>query len=54
MLACVNGAASKDQPHPTGETQAVMAEVVALRTILLNVLFKQANGDRNRKNSFGG
>jgi hypothetical protein len=45
MLASVNGAASKDQPYQTGEGQAVMAEVVALRTILLNVLFKQANGE---------
>jgi hypothetical protein len=27
------------------EVQAVMAELVALRTILLNVLYKQANGE---------
>ena len=45
MLASVDGAASKDQPHLAGDAQAVMAEVVALRTILLNVLFKQANGE---------
>jgi hypothetical protein len=34
---------------PTGpgvETRAVMAEVVALRAILLNVLFKVSNGQR--------
>ncbi len=45
MLASVDGAASKGQPHQAGDAQAVMAEVVALRTILLNVLFKQANGE---------
>ena len=28
-----------------GEAHAVMAEVVALRAILLNVLFKQAKGE---------
>lgn len=27
------------------EMQAVMAEVAALRTVLLNVLFRQANGE---------
>ena len=34
---------------PTGggaQVEALMAEVVALRAILLNVLFKQANGER--------
>ena len=45
MLASVDGATSKDPPQQPGEAQAVMAEVVALRTILLNVLFKQANGE---------
>jgi hypothetical protein len=45
MLASVDGSPSKDQPHLAGDGQAVMAEVVALRTILLNVLFKQANGE---------
>jgi mobilization protein NikA len=45
ILASVDGPASKDQPHLAGDGQAVMAEVVALRTILLNVLFKQANGE---------
>jgi len=43
MLACVNGEQSK--AYQAGDAQAVMAEVVALRTILLNVLFKQANGE---------
>jgi hypothetical protein len=45
MLASVNGVALRDQPYQTGEAQVVMAEVVALRTILLNVLFKQTNGE---------
>ena len=45
MLASVNG-----QP-PNGErgdggSEALMAEVVALRANLLNVLFKQVNGER--------
>lgn len=44
MLASANG-----QPETLngrgGEAHAVMAEVVALRVILLNVLFKQANGE---------
>ena len=31
---------------PGGTGHAVMAEVVALRTILLNVMFKQSNGER--------
>ena len=34
-----------DYQSSTAELHVVMAEVVALRTILLNVLFKQANGD---------
>jgi hypothetical protein len=34
------------KPNATGgEAYAVMAELVALRTILLNVLFKQAKGE---------
>lgn len=41
--------ASGQETKPTGpgrvEAQALMAELVALRTILLNVLFKQANGE---------
>ena len=44
MLANAN-----DQPEKLngigGEAHAVMAEVVALRAILLNVLFKQAKGE---------
>ena len=43
MLASANG-----QPELNGtggEAHAVMAEVVALRAILLNVLFKQAKGE---------
>ena len=45
MLANVNGHAPKDLPHGGSESQALMAELVALRTILLNVLYKQVNGD---------
>ena len=42
MLASANG----QPPKATGtEAEALMAELVALRTILLNVLFKQANGE---------
>jgi hypothetical protein len=45
MLANANGQPAK--LNATGpEAYAVMAEVVALRAILLNVLFKQANGER--------
>jgi hypothetical protein len=45
MLASANGQPTK--LNGTGpEAYAVMAEVVALRAILLNVLFKQANGER--------
>ena len=44
MLASVNGQAPKNQQSVDTEVQAVMAELVALRKILLNVLFKQANG----------
>ena len=46
MLASVNGQAPKNQQPIATELQAVMAELVALRTIMLNVLFKQANGER--------
>lgn len=45
MLANVNGHAPKSQASDGSEAQALMAELVALRTILLNVLFKQANGE---------
>jgi hypothetical protein len=41
--------ASGEEIKPTGtgaEAQALMAEVVALRAILLNVLFKLANGEK--------
>ena len=44
MLANANGQPAK--PNGTGsEAYAIMAEVVALRAILLNVLFKQAKGE---------
>ena len=43
MLASANGQPSK--ADPSGAAQALMGELVALRTILLNVLFKQANGE---------
>jgi len=45
MLASANGQPEKVN-GTGGEAHAVMAEVVALRAILLNVLFKQANGER--------
>ncbi|HWO38697.1 MAG TPA: hypothetical protein VNO32_58735 [Candidatus Acidoferrum sp.] len=45
MLASANGQPAKLNGKG-GEAYAVMAEVVALRAILLNVLFKQANGER--------
>lgn len=44
MLANVKLHATGSQPG-TAEVHAVMAELVALRTILLNVLFRQANGE---------
>jgi hypothetical protein len=48
LLASVNGEGEKsaDLSTASGGTgqQALMAELVALRAILLNVLFKQANG----------
>ena len=43
LLASVNGQEPKAS-DPGGTGHAVMAELVALRAILLNVLFKQANG----------
>jgi hypothetical protein len=43
LLASVNGHEPKAY-DPGGTGHAVMAELVALRAILLNVLFKQANG----------
>jgi hypothetical protein len=45
LLARVNGHGPKAS-DPGGTGHAVMAEVVALRTILLNVMFKQSNGER--------
>jgi hypothetical protein len=45
LLANVNGQGEKSADSPkTG--QALMAELVALRAILLNVLFKLANGEK--------
>ena len=43
LLASVNGQEVKSA-DPGGTGHALMAELVALRAILLNVLFKQANG----------
>jgi mobilization protein NikA len=43
LLASVNGQESKAS-DPGGTGHAVMAEVMALRAILLNVMFKLANG----------
>lgn len=49
LLASGNGQESKSAgavPDPgSGSSQALMAELVALRKILLNVLYKQANGE---------
>jgi len=47
LLASGNGHATKSAETEAASgagQQALMAELVALRTILLNVLFKQANG----------
>jgi hypothetical protein len=43
LLASVNQQPSN--AHPATASQAVMAELLALRTILLNVLYKQAQGE---------
>jgi hypothetical protein len=45
MLASANGQPSKTAGPGGADAQALMAELVALRTILLNVLFKQTNGE---------
>jgi hypothetical protein len=45
LLASVNGQQPKAS-DPGGTGHAFMAELVTLRTILLNVLFKQSNGER--------
>jgi hypothetical protein len=44
MLNSANGGAADTAACARAET--LMAEVVALRTILLNVLFRQSNGER--------
>ena len=45
LLASVNGQGVKSADSG-GADQALMAELVALRAILLNVLFKLANGEK--------
>jgi len=45
MLASANAQPPKAGPGAAG-AQALMAELVALRAILLNVLFKLANGEK--------
>ena len=45
LLANVNGQEEKSADSG-GTVQALMAELVALRAILLNVLFKLANGEK--------
>ena len=45
MLKSANGGAA-DTAVAGARAEALMAEVVALRAILLNVLFKQSNGER--------
>jgi hypothetical protein len=45
MLKNANGGAA-DTAVAGARAEALMAEVVALRTILLNVMFKQSNGER--------
>jgi hypothetical protein len=45
MLKSSNGGAA-DTAVARARAEALMAEVVALRAILLNVLFKQSNGER--------
>jgi len=45
MLASANVGSSRAQRSGDAEVQALMAELVALRTILLNVLYKQINGE---------
>lgn len=45
MLSSANGRSSEGQKSGEAD-QALMAELVALRTILLNVLYKQANGEK--------
>ena len=45
LLASVNGQGEKSADSGRAD-QALMAELVALRAILLNVLFKLANGEK--------
>jgi hypothetical protein len=45
LLASVNGQEEKSADSGRAD-QALMAELVALRAILLNVLFKLANGEK--------
>ena len=45
LLASVNGQEAKSADSGRAD-QALMAELVALRAILLNVLFKLANGEK--------
>jgi len=45
MLGSANGQPANGAGRNAG-AEALMAELVALRAILLNVLFKQANGER--------
>jgi hypothetical protein len=45
MLASADAQAPKGQLSVGSEVHLLMAEFAALRTILLNVLFKQANGE---------
>ena len=44
MLSSANGQASRNTQPDGGASRALMAELVALRTILLNILYKQVNG----------
>jgi hypothetical protein len=45
MLASANAQVPKSQLSDGGEALVLVAEFAALRTILLNVLFRQANGE---------
>jgi len=45
MLASANAQVPKGRPSISTEMHALMAEVVSMRTILLNVLFRQANDE---------
>jgi hypothetical protein len=45
MLASANGKVSDTQHSGGAEVQALMAELVALHTILLNMLYKQVDGE---------